>query len=123
MYLFTVFFIFIFFFFFFLMIRRPPRSTLFPYTTLFGLIRKLRDAGAAILFTSHRWNEVASLADRVTILRNGAYVATRERFDEDEAVTLMTGRTIDRMYPDKPTPAGDADVVLEAEELRDDVLD
>ena len=67
---------------------------------LFGLVRKLRDAGGAILFTSHRWNEVASLADRITILRNGAHVATRERFDEDEAVTLMTGRTIDRMYPD-----------------------
>jgi ribose transport system ATP-binding protein len=90
---------------------------------LFGLVRKLRDTGAAILFTSHRWNEVASLADRITILRNGEHVATRERFDEDEAVTLMTGRTIDRMYPDKPAPAGDADIVLEAQELRDDVLD
>jgi ribose transport system ATP-binding protein len=90
---------------------------------LFGLVRKLRDAGGAILFTSHRWNEVASLADRITILRNGAHVATRERFDEEEAVTLMTGRTINRMYPDKPAPAGDAEVALEAEELRDDVLD
>src|SRR4029077_3745164 len=64
-----------------------------------------------------------SLADRITILRNGADVATRERFDENDAVTLMTGRTIDLMYPVKPPPAGDADVVLEAEELRDDVLD
>jgi ribose transport system ATP-binding protein len=90
---------------------------------LFGLVRNLADSGAAILFTSHRWNEVASLADRVTILRNGAHVETRERFEEHEAVTLMTGRTIDRMYPDKPTPVGDADVVLEAEELGDDVLD
>jgi len=90
---------------------------------LFGLVRRLRDAGAAILFTSHRWNEVASLADRITILRNGEHVATRERFDEDEAVTLMTGRTIDRMYPDKPALADDADIVLEADDLRDDVLD
>ena len=90
---------------------------------LFRLVRELAQSGAAILFTSHRWNEVASLADRITILRNGAHVATRERFDEHEAVTLMTGRTIDRMYPDKPTPAADAEVVLEAEELGDDVLD
>ncbi|HEY2778799.1 MAG TPA: ATP-binding cassette domain-containing protein, partial [Gaiellaceae bacterium] len=90
---------------------------------LFGLVRKSRDAGAAILFTSHRWNEVSSLADRITILRNGEHVATRERFDEDEAVTLMTGRTIDRMYPDKPAPAADAEIVLEAQELRDDILD
>jgi ribose transport system ATP-binding protein len=90
---------------------------------LFRLVRKLAESGGAILFTSHRWNEVASLADRVTILRNGAHVATRERFDEHEAVTLMTGRTIDRMYPDKPALAADADVVFEAEDLGDDVLD
>jgi ribose transport system ATP-binding protein len=89
---------------------------------LFGLVRKLRDSGAAVIFTSHRWNEVAALADRITILRNGAHVATREHFGENEAVTLMTGRTIDRMYPDKPTPESDANVVLEAEELGDDVL-
>jgi ribose transport system ATP-binding protein len=89
---------------------------------LFGLVRRLRDEGASILFTSHRWSEVESLADRVTILRNGAHVATRERFAEDEAVTLMTGRTIDRMYPDKPVVADDAEVVLETEELGDDLL-
>jgi ribose transport system ATP-binding protein len=90
---------------------------------LFGLVRRLRDDGACVLFTSHRWSEVASLADRITILRNGAHVATREHFAEDEAVTLMTGRTIDRMYPDKPVVAEDAQVVLETEELGDDLLD
>jgi ribose transport system ATP-binding protein len=71
---------------------------------LFGLVRKLRDAGAAILFTSHRWNEVASLADRITILRNGAHVATRERFDEDEAVTLMTDAQSTVCTPTSPRP-------------------
>src|SRR4051794_37975861 len=90
---------------------------------LFGLVRRLRDDGACILFTSHRWSEVASLADRITILRNGTHVATREHFAEDDAVTLMTGRTIDRMYPDKPVVAEDAEVVLETEELGDDLLD
>jgi ribose transport system ATP-binding protein len=90
---------------------------------LFGLVRKLRDDGACVLFTSHRWGEVKSLADRITILRNGAHVATRERFEEEEAVTLMTGRTIDRMYPDRPVVAADAAVVFEAQELGDDVLD
>ena len=44
---------------------------------LFGLVRRLRDEGACILFTSHRWGEIASLADRITILRNGTNVATR----------------------------------------------
>ena len=69
---------------------------------LFGLVRRLRDSGACVLFTSHRWGEVGSLADRITVLRNGTHVATERQFTEHEAVTLMTGRTIDRMYPDRP---------------------
>jgi ribose transport system ATP-binding protein len=90
---------------------------------LFRLVRRLRDDGACIIFTSHRWGEVSSLADRITILRNGTHVATRPRFDENEAVTLMTGRTIDRMYPDRPPGVAGADVALSAENLGDDVLD
>jgi len=84
---------------------------------LFGLVRQLRDAGACVVFTSHRWAEVSALADRITILRNGANVATRPSFGQNEAVTLMTGRTIDRMYPDRPRVADDAPVVLQAEQL------
>jgi ribose transport system ATP-binding protein len=84
---------------------------------LFGLVRQLRDTGACVVFTSHRWAEVSALADRITILRNGANVATRPSFDQNEAVTLMTGRTIDRMYPDRPRVADDAPVVLQAEQL------
>ena len=89
---------------------------------LFGLVRRLRDEGACILFTSHRWGEVASLADRITILRNGTNVATRPRFDEGEAVTLMTGRTIDRMYPDRPAVDEGAEVALRAQDLGGDGL-
>jgi ribose transport system ATP-binding protein len=90
---------------------------------LFGLVRRLRDDGGCVIFTSHRWGEVSSLADRITILRNGTHVATRPRFDENDAVTLMTGRTIDRMYPDRPPVPEAADVALRAESLVDDVLD
>jgi ribose transport system ATP-binding protein len=89
---------------------------------LFGLVRRLRDDGACIVFTSHRWGEVSSLADRITILRNGAHVATRPSFDEHEAVTLMTGRTIDRLYPAKPRHPTKAEVIFEADGLDDDVL-
>jgi ribose transport system ATP-binding protein len=84
---------------------------------LFGLVRQLRDTGGCVVFTSHRWAEVSALADQITILRNGANVATRPSFDQNEAVTLMTGRTIDRMYPDRPQVADDAPVVLQAEQL------
>jgi ribose transport system ATP-binding protein len=69
---------------------------------LFGLVRDLRSQGVCVLFTSHRWQEVQTLADRITVFRNGRAVATREQLDEDEAVTLMTGRSIDRAYPSPP---------------------
>ncbi|WP_066374132.1 sugar ABC transporter ATP-binding protein [Herbidospora mongoliensis] len=67
---------------------------------LAGHMRRLRDGGACVVFTSHRWREIERLADRVTVFRNGTHVATRERLTEDEAITLMTGRTLDATYPD-----------------------
>jgi ribose transport system ATP-binding protein len=84
---------------------------------LFRLIRDLRERGKAVIFTSHRWSEVANLADRITVFRNGEHVDTRVRLTESEAVTLMTGRTIDRMYPDRPPLDPDADAVLEVSDL------
>ena len=85
---------------------------------LFTLVRGLRERGKCVIFTSHRWGEVANLADRITIFRNGEHVATREQLTEMEAVTLMTGRTIDRMYPERvPIPEA-APVVLEVRDFR-----
>jgi ABC-type sugar transport system ATPase subunit/ribose/xylose/arabinose/galactoside ABC-type transport system permease subunit len=60
---------------------------------LFAVVRRLTEAGAAVLFISHRMDEVTEIADRVTVLRSGESVATLER---DEAslgrlVELMTG--------------------------------
>jgi ribose transport system ATP-binding protein len=84
---------------------------------LFGHVRALRERGACVIFTSHRWGEVVDLADRITIFRNGEYVATRASIEESEAVTLMTGRTIDRIYPDLPPVPDDAAVALEVHDL------
>jgi ribose transport system ATP-binding protein len=84
---------------------------------LFGLVRVLRERGKCVIFTSHRWSEVANLADRITIFRNGKHVATRDELTEGEAVTLMTGRTIDRMYPDLPPLDVDAPTVLDVRDL------
>jgi ribose transport system ATP-binding protein len=85
---------------------------------LFGLVRGLRERGRCIIFTSHRWGEVVDIADRITVFRNGESVATRQHMDEAEAVTLMTGRTIERMYPELPELPEDADVALEVRDLR-----
>jgi ribose transport system ATP-binding protein len=85
---------------------------------LFALVRGLRERGRCVIFTSHRWGEVANLADRITIFRNGKHVATRDRLTEAEAVTLMTGRTIDRMYPEVPALDAEPSVVLDVRELQ-----
>jgi ribose transport system ATP-binding protein len=87
---------------------------------LFGLVRKLRDDGTCVIFTSHRWREVEDIADRITVFRNGEHVATRPQIGEAEAVTLMTGRTIDRAYPHPAPLPEDAPPVLEVRGLRAD---
>ncbi|HEX6515715.1 MAG TPA: sugar ABC transporter ATP-binding protein [Nocardioidaceae bacterium] len=83
---------------------------------LFEKVRALREAGTCVIFTSHRWQEVESLADRITVFRNGANVGTRETLSEDDAVQLMTGRAIDRAFP-KPPPPPDNDPVLRVRDL------
>ena len=69
---------------------------------LFGLIRDLRARGKCIVFTSHRWNEIADIADRITIFRNGVDVGTYREIAESEAVTLMTGQRLDTLFPPLP---------------------
>jgi ribose transport system ATP-binding protein len=73
---------------------------------LFEQIRILRNAGTGIVFTSHRWGEIAAIADQITIFRNGTDVGCFETIDEDAAITLMTGRQVDALFPVRtPAPA------------------
>jgi len=62
---------------------------------LFGVIGLLRDAGAGLIYISHRLEEVSTIADRITILRDGETVATAPRgaITRDEVVRHMAGRT------------------------------
>lgn len=85
---------------------------------LFGLIRRLRSEGKCIVFTSHRWREISSIADRITIFRNGKDVATypAAELGEDQAITLMTGRSVSAMYPE-PSPFEGQEPVLETRDL------
>jgi ribose transport system ATP-binding protein len=90
---------------------------------LFALVRRLRDEGVCVIFTSHRWREVEDIADRITVFRNGEQVATRDTLAEAEAVTLMTGRTLDRAYPEPPPLPAGSPPVLEVRGLRGDGID
>jgi ribose transport system ATP-binding protein len=85
---------------------------------LFRVIETLRRDGIAVLYISHRLEEIFRIADRVTVMRDGRIVATRPRADLDQAtlVRLMVGRDIDRLYPRPNARAGE--VMLRVQGLR-----
>jgi len=80
---------------------------------LFARIRALAAQGTVVVFTSHRWKEITSIADRITIFRNGSEVGTFTEIDEAEAVTLMTGQQVETLYPVLTAIAPDARPALE----------
>ncbi len=85
---------------------------------LFARIRELSAAGAAVVFTSHRWKEITSIADRITIFRNGREVGTFDKIDESEAITLMTGQQVETLYPPRPSVPAIAAPALELASAR-----
>ncbi|MDK3160581.1 sugar ABC transporter ATP-binding protein [Kamptonema cortianum] len=84
---------------------------------LFSIVRLLRERGVGIIYISHRMEEVFLLADRVTVLRDGLYVDTKQvsETNQDELISLMVGRTIDHLFPKLPTTIGEP--VLEVRNL------
>jgi rhamnose transport system ATP-binding protein len=91
--------------------------TLNEVADLFRLVRRLRAEGAAIIFISHRLEELFEIADRVTVLRDGSYVGTRSMKDitRDDLIRMMVGRTISNLFPKQDVRAGE--VVLRLENL------
>lgn len=85
-------------------------------SALLNVVRGLRDKGAAVLYISHRLDEVEALADRITVLRDGRMVGTwpAKRLSQREMAELMVGRELDMLYPRKrPAPRGDPLLVVE----------
>lgn len=75
---------------------------------MYEAIRRLQAQGVTIIYVSHRLNEVFDLCDRVTILRDGHYIETRNISDvtEDELIRSMVGRTITNEYPQRTHELG-----------------
>jgi ABC-type sugar transport system ATPase subunit len=73
---------------------------------LHATIRSLSASGKTVLLISHFLSEVLSLADSVTILRDGKLVRTRPAHEEDQAslIEAMLGRTLGSVFPDRPAP-------------------
>lgn len=96
-----------------------PTSSLTAADTakLFALIRRLRDQGTAIVYISHFLEEVTTLSDRCTVLRDGATVASAPTadFTTDDIVNHMVGRQVDELY--HRTMHAPGEVVLETHQL------
>ncbi|HET6302882.1 sugar ABC transporter ATP-binding protein [Microbacterium sp.] len=76
---------------------------------LFAIARSLRDEGRALIFISHRFDEVFDLCDTITVMRDGAYIATSAIADTsvDEIVRQMVGREVTELFPKQPAEIGE----------------
>ena len=88
--------------------------------TLFEQIRRLTARGVAVIFISHKLDEIMALADRVTVLRDGQLIATvgTEALTPDSIAQMMVGRELSNLYPPKHEPDVDAPVVLRVRNLK-----
>ncbi len=89
---------------------------------LFGIMRKLADNGISIIYISHRMVEIFDNCDRVTVFRDGHYIATHVVADigPGDVVSAMVGRVIDTLYPEKSPAGAPADeVILDVKDLTD----
>jgi rhamnose transport system ATP-binding protein len=84
---------------------------------LFKTVRALRDSGVGVVYISHRLEEISTLADRVTVLRDGETVGTDPVSDLTEAqmIRMMVGREVETIYP--PAECAPGEVVLSVENL------
>ncbi|MEL5574597.1 sugar ABC transporter ATP-binding protein [Serratia marcescens] len=100
-----------------------PTATLTPGEAehLFSVMNDLRLLGVGMVFISHHLDEIFTICDRITVLRDGAYIETLATGDTnvEELVRLMVGRKIENAFPAKLHPVDTATVLLEAEIQRE----
>ncbi|MEG1516125.1 MAG: sugar ABC transporter ATP-binding protein, partial [Clostridia bacterium] len=88
---------------------------------LFEIIHELKAQGKGIIYISHRMEELSKIADRVTVLRDGAQIGESFDFNSvslDEIINRMVGRPLKNKYPQHERKAGD--VFFEVDNLRND---
>lgn len=75
---------------------------------MFGLINALRAKGVGIIYITHRMKEIETIGDRVTVMRDGCFIATVSVKDTNQTtlVELMTGRSFEKFFPDIPYQPG-----------------
>jgi rhamnose transport system ATP-binding protein len=83
-------------------------------TRLFDVVARLKSEKVGIIYISHRLEEILSIADRVTVLRDGRTVATyaREGLQRSTLINQMIGRDLSAIFPKRSVPAGDVALEL-----------
>lgn len=81
------------------------------------IVRTLKKEGVTVIYISHRLEEIFELADRVSVLRDGEYIGTKDigDTDKDDLIRMMVGRTLTQTYPKRDCVTDE--VVLEAKNL------
>jgi ABC-type sugar transport system ATPase subunit len=81
---------------------------------LFGHIKRLRNEGVSIIYISHKMEEIFRISDRITVLRDGNYIGTKNASELDTAglIKMMVGRELSGFFPKQNVPLGEP--VLEA---------
>jgi methyl-galactoside transport system ATP-binding protein len=84
---------------------------------LFKIIRKLQTENVAIIYISHKMEEILKISDEVTIMRDGQYITTKsaKELTTDEIIKLMVGRDLSQRFPTKMNQPGD--VILKVSDL------
>ncbi|MDR1641885.1 MAG: sugar ABC transporter ATP-binding protein [Clostridiales bacterium] len=84
---------------------------------LFKIVKDLRSRGVAIIYISHRLEELFEIADRVTVMRDGKLVDTKniEDVTRQSLISMMTGRVLSNVYPERDQKIGDE--ILRVEDL------
>jgi len=102
-----------------LLIMDEPTSSLSDHEidALFVVLKQLVRQGISILFVSHKFNEIFELSNRITVLRDGEYIATldTQTAAQDEIISLMVGRSVETLYPKRSNAIGE--VVFAARNL------
>jgi len=77
--------------------------------TLFQTIARLKGQGVPIIYISHRMEEIFAISDRITILRDGKLIGTRNssELDSDGLISMMVGRSLDAIYPKEEATFGE----------------
>lgn len=106
-----------------LVIMDEPTSSLTDkeIKVLFQIIRTLKKKGVSIIFITHRLDEIFEISDRVTIMRDGQFVDTKDIKDitKAELITKMIGREMSKQFPERDVEIGEE--LLRVEDLSDGV--